>query len=306
MIPHKHVLIISDIEGSSCCWNYEMSSFMTADWPEACVGMSLDVNTVCQALFNAGVETITVKDFHRTGYNLFPELIDHRARLIHGYRAGPVPGIGDPEPATAVLMIGMHAPSGSDGFLAHTMTSRIASLTLNGELLSEAELFSASLAPYGISPLFFSGCPTACRMAQEKIEGLHCFPIEKTSDMDRCNAESWRQALANEAVKAISSQAGIPYNPAGPFKVVIEMRDGPKTAEKLARRWGHPFEDSNIFIEQDDIHSLYHDLARLCYLTPLVEKALPLALSLFNTRGKLGLWWARRHYYRNPGQHPNS
>jgi len=283
-----------------------MSSFMTTTWPEACVGMSLDVDAVCKALFLAGVETITIKDFHRTGYNLFPELIDNRARVIHGYCAGPVPGIGDPKPATAVLMIGMHAPSGSNGFLAHTLTSRIASLTVNGVLMSEAELFSASLAPFGISPLFFSGCPIACQSAQQKITGLHCFPIEKVSNGKPFPAESWRQVLAKEAVKAVTTQVGTPFEPIGPFKAVIEMRDGPKTADKLARRWGHSFDGAFIFLNQDSIHDLYYELMRLCYLTPLIEKFLTPALALFNLRGKYGLWWARRQYYRNLKNNLNS
>jgi D-amino peptidase len=57
--------------------------------------MSLDVDAVV-GLFDAGVRQVTVKDFHRTGYNLLPEMIDHRARIDCGYRRGPVPGLGDP------------------------------------------------------------------------------------------------------------------------------------------------------------------------------------------------------------------
>jgi hypothetical protein len=57
------------------------------------------------------------------------------------------------------MMIGMHAAAGTTGFLAHTLTSRLSSLTVNGRPMAEVELFSASLAPFGIPPLFFSGCP---------------------------------------------------------------------------------------------------------------------------------------------------
>jgi D-aminopeptidase len=35
--------------------------------------MSLDVGAVAAALFKAGIAHITVKDFHRTGYNLLPD-----------------------------------------------------------------------------------------------------------------------------------------------------------------------------------------------------------------------------------------
>ena len=75
----ERILIIADIEGSSGCWNRRASSFMTREWSRACVEMTRDVNAVVQALFNSGVEHIQIKDFHRTGYNLLPELIDPRA-----------------------------------------------------------------------------------------------------------------------------------------------------------------------------------------------------------------------------------
>ena len=135
---------------------------MTRAWSRGCVEMTRDVNAVVQALFSSGVEHIQIKDFHRTGYNLLPEKIDGRADVIQGYRKGPVPGIGDPGGAEGIFFLGMHAASGTDGFLAHTLTSCIDRLEVNGKPLAEVELFSASLSPFGLKPLFFSGCPVAC------------------------------------------------------------------------------------------------------------------------------------------------
>jgi D-aminopeptidase len=155
-----------DIEGSSECRSYAGSSFLTEEWIRACVGMSLDVVAVVRALFDAGAGTVTVKDFHRTGYNLLPELIDPRARIVSGYLAGPVPGIGDPGGAELLLCIGMHAASGSGGFLAHTLTSRIARLEVNGRLLPEITLFASSLAPYGIRPFSFRAVRLPVRTLQ--------------------------------------------------------------------------------------------------------------------------------------------
>ena len=124
--------------------------------------MSLDLNAVVTALFEFGVEHVLVKDFHRTGYNLLAELTDPRAEIIYGYHSGPVPGIGVPGDAQAVMFLGMHAASGTAGFLAHTLTSRIARLEVNGEPLAEVELFASALAPFGMRPVFYSGCPPGC------------------------------------------------------------------------------------------------------------------------------------------------
>ncbi|MBU2550030.1 MAG: M55 family metallopeptidase, partial [Proteobacteria bacterium] len=176
----QHILIIADIEGSSGCFSYRASSFLTPEWARACADMTRDVSAVVSSLFEAGAETVAVKDFHRTGYNLLPEWIDSRAEWIPGYRQGPVPGLGEPGRAQGIVFLGLHAASGTDGFLAHTMTSRLKDLKVNGRILTEAELFSASLAPYGLRPLFFSGCPTACSQAEAALPGLQTLAIDKS------------------------------------------------------------------------------------------------------------------------------
>jgi D-amino peptidase len=292
-IRHKHLIIIADIEGSSGCRDYEMSSFMTRSWPEACHAMSLDVDVLVNTLFDAGAESIIVKDFHRTGFNLLPELINSKARVVQGYQIGPVPGIGDPSPATGLIMVGMHAPSGSSGFLAHTLTSRICRLEVNGELMSEAELFSASLAPWGLSPLFFSGCPVACQHVLRKIPGIQCYPVDKTCDRSSLDTVNWRRSMAKTAADSLENENSTPFLPEGPFKAIVEMRDGKETAQRLAERWNYPVSESSITLEAPDIHTLYQQLMQLCYLSPLIQKILPLGLSLFNLRGRFGLAWVR-------------
>jgi D-aminopeptidase len=292
------ILMIADLEGSSGCWSYTASSFLTDEWCQACLEMSRDVSTVVSALFEAGVKTITIKDFHRTGYNLFPELIDSRATLISGYRRGPILGIGHHYDAQAVMFLGMHAASGSNGFLAHTLTSRIARLEVNHRLLSEIELFAASLAPWGIRPVFFSGCPVACKQAAAVIQNLDCFAIDKSRGVEKFDSSTWRSELARAAVKSLSNHRTIPYAPAGPFNATVTMREGKAVAAKLARRWKFERAGAQIRIQATDMIDLYLKLIKLCYLTPSIEKMLPLALVAFNLKGRIGIMRSRRRLKR--------
>lgn len=289
--PVKNVLIIADIEGSSGCRSKKASQFLNKDWANACVQMSLDINAAVQALFESGAENVTVQDFHRTAYNLLPELIEERAVVRHGYRAKPVYGIGGPGKAEAVLFIGLHAASGSNGFLPHTLTSRIAKLEVNGRLLPEAELFAASLAPFGIRPVFFSGCPVACAQANSALKGILTCPIEKENTS--FDPVKWRTDL-KDAVKNSLEVKTSPYNPAGPFHAIVTMRDGVKTAAKIAQRWKWKQEDDRVYIEAPTMQDLYYQLIRLAYLTPLIEKTMPLGLRIMNLQGWLGLQWVRR------------
>lgn len=293
MGDYDHILIIADIEGSCGCWSYKGSSFMTDEWSRACVEMTHDLNAVVQALFDVGVRRITVKDFHRTGYNLIPEMIDSRARVVSGYKQRPVLGIGYPGDADALMLIGMHAASGTDGFLAHTLTSRIERLEVNGKLMAEVELFSASLAPYGLRPIFFSGCPIACAQAREAIDGINVYSIDKSVVPDSFYIASIRSGLARAAVESLCNSWTRPYMPEGPFKAVITMKNGGGEAREIACRWGYDYKDEHIFIQTSDILTLYADLVRICYLKPFAERILPLALYLYNLWGHLGLYWLR-------------
>lgn len=289
-----HVFIIADIEGSSGCADYEASSYLTATWPEACLAMTKDVAAVTDALLEAGVGRITVKDFHRTGYNIFREMLDPRVRLVSGYIMGPVPGMGKPGPAGALMMTGMHAPSGSGGFLAHTLTSRISRLSVNGSLVSEAQLFSASLAPFGFRPIFFSGCPVACEQAAASIPNLQVYAIIKRTDGTLADAADWRKSLAEAAVSSLDNEAALPYEMKGPFEVELVWRDGEGEASVLAARWGLGLRGDTLLFRTSGFDDLYRTLIRVCYMTPLVERILPAGLPLYNLAGRWGLSLARR------------
>ena len=251
--------------------------------------MTRDVDMVVAALFDAGVKHVIVQDFHRTGYNLLRERIDPRAEIRSGYRRGPVPGIGNPGDAEAVIFLGMHAASGTEGFLAHTLTSRIKRLEVNGRPLTEVELFAASVAPYGVRPIFFSGCPVACAQAREVIAGIDVYPIHKTGDRQEFDLVSWRLGLANAVARALTNVTTKPHIPRGPFKATLTMRDGIDAAQKIALRWGFNHKDDRVFLQTHTIHQLYMDLIRFCYLTPFIEKVLPYVLIWHRLVGRFGL-----------------
>jgi hypothetical protein len=72
------------------------------------------------------------------------------------------------------------------------------------------------------------------------------------------------------------------------------MRDGEALAARLAHRWKFDQTGAQIRIRSGSFRQLYMDLIRLCYLTPAIEKALPLALAAFNLKGRIGIIRARR------------
>ena len=299
----RRVLIVADIEGSSGCRSYAASAFLRKEWAPACEAMTRDVQAVVQALFAAGAEDIRIKDFHRTGYNILAEGIHPRARLESGYRTGPVPALGDPGEAEAVFFLGLHAASGTRGFLPHTMTSRLADVRVNGRSLPEVALFAALLAPYGIRPVFFSGCPAACRQAAAELPRITTFSIDKHNGAAPFDACAWRRGLAGKAVEALSNEATRPLEGTGPFDVRVVFREGERAACQAAHRWGLLQEGRAVRFTVADLRELFMALSRICYLVPALLPLLPLALRLQNMKGRLGLAWVRRQLRHSPGRH---
>lgn len=297
-MPFRRVLIIADIEGSSGCWSYAASSFLTDAWALACREMTRDVQAVVSALLRAGTREIIIKDFHRTGFNLLPELIDERARVDSGYARGPIPGMGHPGRAEAAMFLGLHAASGTEGFLAHTLTSRLAAVRVDGRLLPELPLFASLLAPYGIYPVFFSGCPVACRQAASIIPGIATHAIDKTEGPDDFDHDKWRQGLARHAVAALENRfTRLPENSA-PLDVCVRFRDGAAVARTMARRWHLDRTGDTVFFEAANLAELFNRLSRICYLRPAWLPLLPVGLPLYNLFGRAGLAWVRHRLKR--------
>jgi len=292
-LENKHFLLLADIEGSSGCWRRSAAQFLTPEWARACMAMTRDVNSTARALLEAGAAAVTVHDFHRTGYNLLPEYLDPRIELKQGYCPGRVPGVGDPRPARAALFIGMHGASGTPAFLAHTLTSRVARLTVNGRPLSELELFAAALGSAGIRPIFFSGCPEACRQALSAIPGMATHALDKTKGRINFRPRAWRIQLGQAASRAARHPGPAPYRPPGPFRARLLWGPGPEAARKLAGRWEMPCQGAELTIEADDLSDLYRQLLNVCYLTPALNRVLPAALALYRMVGRCGLQWVR-------------
>ena len=290
---YKNVYIIADIEGSSGCLDYEGSSFKTESWADACIDMSLDVAAVADSLFKSGVDKIYVKDFHRTAYNLIPELIDEKVQIISGYSSEPVFGLGSPFDADALMFMGMHSSSGSSGFLPHTLTSKHDHIRVNGRNISEFQLFASSLSEYALSPVFFFGCPVACREVLDEVPNITTFPVSGKG-MPLFEKDKFRKELGVRAAKSLYNISASPYSMKPPFKAEVKVRDGEKSAAAISKRWNLERNGDLIYFTAENFTDFYTWLILISYLSPLTEKFITPGLALFNLYGKWGQSWVRK------------
>ena len=151
------VLVRYDMEGMAGQDDWRSAS---AWWPKQyAMGQALlakDVNAVIAGLFDGGAAFVDVIDQHGSGnpgFNLPQELLDRRVGThFHRHDSHKVEAIK----YDAVVMVAMHAKTGSGGFMAHTNTFGIEQI-INDRPVSEAELGAYSWGESGIPVIFVSG-----------------------------------------------------------------------------------------------------------------------------------------------------
>jgi D-amino peptidase len=155
------VLLLHDMEGLSGQSDPRTFSFANGELyrqgQEYLIG---DVNAVIDGLFAGGATAVDVVDGHGSGNpepDIIQERLDPRARQV--FRDEPFRQYVDlvePRAYDAVVVVGMHAKTGSRGFASHTYTLGI-EFQLNGRSITETELVAYSFGRAGVPVIFASG-----------------------------------------------------------------------------------------------------------------------------------------------------
>ena len=270
----KIAYIVADLEGSTGAWTKAHTLLATPEWQEARVELTRDINAVIEALFAKGVRGVVVKDFHRTGYNLIPAYLDRRAKLVSGYYNGPAVGYGQLHGADFALFVGLHAAGGNEkGFLAHTLTSRIAEILVNGKRVCESELFSTILSSFHVPVAFFSGCPEACREVEERMGWVVTCAIPKDPSLyqdpekKREYIRRAREGLRNSVLE-IPEVDGLPlFAMKPPFECQVIFQE--ETEANRMNAWDFPQEGRIIHFHAAEFLEMYENLLKIAYFPKL-------------------------------------
>jgi len=269
----KTAYVVADLEGSTGAWT-KAHTLLGPEWQEARVELTRDINAAAEALFERNVKGVVVKDFHRTEYNLLPSYLDKRVKLVSGYYNGPAVGYGKLYGADFALFVGLHASGGNErGFLAHTLTSRIAEIRVNGKRICESELFATVLSAFRVPVVFFSGCPAACQEIKERMNWVVTYAIPKDplvyQDADkRIGYIAGMRKGLGEKIKEIPDPEGLPlFVLKPPFDCQVTFQE-----EAEARRmnaWGFPQDGRVICFHAEEFLELYQNLLKIAYFPKL-------------------------------------
>jgi len=172
--------ISADLEGVSGVVNRDQLGRQGHDYDQGRRLMTGEVNAVCQAAFEAGVDEVIVNDAHSDGRNILIEELHRDARLLTG--SPKVLGMMEAldHSFDAVAFVGYHARAGSPGVLNHTISGgSVQGIHLNAKPMGEAGLNAALAGHFGVPVIFLSGDDLACREIEDLVPGVVAVPVKE-------------------------------------------------------------------------------------------------------------------------------
>ena len=138
----KKVFLSADIEGTTgiAHWNETDKQKGAGDgYNHYAAQMTREVAAACEAAIEWGAKEILVKDAHDSGRNIDPSQLPEAVKILRGWAKDPyVMMSGLDDTFDGVIFTGYHSAAYTDfNPLAHTMTTSLIKIEINGEAASE-------------------------------------------------------------------------------------------------------------------------------------------------------------------------
>ena len=202
-------LVSVDIEGITGVVGKSFSSMSGDNYQLARNYMASDVNAVVDGILAADRNAwILVKDAHGAATNLDLTKLHPKAHIMQGW--GEIMSMVCPidKTFTGVFLVGYHAGGeNSNAVLAHTMSSSIHKIKVNGKTFNETGMAAIETGIHNVPIAFISGDDHAIREAKQQLgkNNLTCVTVKKS--MGRDAAISMSLSMAAQALTAGANQA---------------------------------------------------------------------------------------------------
>jgi D-amino peptidase len=232
-----NVFISADIEGVGGVMGWHQGDPTGRDYKLACQWMTAEVNAAIEGCLAAGATSIVVKDSHNEANNIELDKLHPAAELISGW--GPLGSMveGIDEQFDALVLIGYHARSSSvRGTLAHTWSSIILDLQLNGRSMGEAAWAAAFAGHYKVPLAMVTGDDRLKGQLDEELPpGFH-YVITKTAMAYKAARmrpiEEVRSEIRETATAALSDVEALPvFEPELPATMTLRFRHWEKLTD---------------------------------------------------------------------------
>lgn len=175
-----NVYVMVDMEGISGITRREQVMPGEARYSEGQTLLVREINVCVEALKEAGVGRVYVRDCHSAGFNVRWEELSSSADVYIVGSTGSVrfPGLDD---CDAVILLGYHAMAGTaGGTLEHSMSSvRIQNYWINGEPAGETAIDAGIAGDHGKPVIMVSGDDKVCAEAEALMPWVVTAEVKK-------------------------------------------------------------------------------------------------------------------------------
>lgn len=165
-----------------------------------------ETNAAIEGAFEGGATGVTVGDSHGAMYNLTPEALDRRARLVQGKKPlSMVEGAGESDFDVA-LFVGYHARAGHPtGVIGHTYNPRAVLVELGGRPVTEAGINALYLGAFNVPVAMVSGDDALAGELDEWLPWAETVVVKHAISWQA--ADSVHPALARDLIRDAARRA---------------------------------------------------------------------------------------------------
>jgi D-amino peptidase len=173
--------ISADIEGVTGIVHWDECEADKGAYGEFRERMTAEVAAVCEGAQSGGAGELWVQDAHDNARNILHERLPAGVRLVRGWSGDPRMMIQELDASFgALLLVGWHASTGTGGTpLAHSMSTRLVDLELNGEPASELLLHGWAAAELGVPTVLVTGDEWICEQAGRLFPGVETVAVHR-------------------------------------------------------------------------------------------------------------------------------
>jgi len=172
------ILLITDMEGvagvmNTTDWIYKDSKY----YEDGKMLLTKEVNAAVDGFFAGGATEVVVLDGHGEGA-INGILLDPRAKLQRGSAAGYP--CGADRGYDAMAWVGQHPKAGTAfGHICHTQSFNYIDYSINGISIGEFGQMMFAAQPFGVVPIFGSGCLAFTKEAEALVPGIETVVVKE-------------------------------------------------------------------------------------------------------------------------------
>lgn len=269
------VLVLHDMEGLSGQDDWKTFDYSFPEHYRR--GQELlvaDVNAVVDGLFAGGATQVDIVDGHGSGNpepDIRRDLLDRRANQV--LRDAPFRQYVDlvrPDAYDGVVLVGMHAKTGSGGFASHTFTMGI-EFEVNGLAITETELVAFSWARERVPIMMVSGDDRLKRDLATTMPWIEYVTVKTATSANSATLRPVAEAHADLRAGAKRAAERLRAPDAGGLKA-MRLREPVRAAVRvvppaslavLRAVPGVNYEDERVWFEAKDYQEAYDGMVGL-------------------------------------------